>query len=64
LPPEVMAKLFSPVRSTKPGENRGLGLSIVQGLVKKLNGRIECRSSRMGASFEILLPLHRVKMAV
>ena len=64
LPPEVMAKLFSPVRSTKPGENRGLGLSIVQGLVKKLSGRIECRSSRMGASFEILLPLQRAKMAV
>lgn len=63
LPPEVMAKLFSPVRSTKAGENRGLGLSIVQGLVKKLNGRIECRSSRMGASFEILLPLHQVKMS-
>lgn len=64
LPPEVMANLFSPVRSSKPGENRGLGLSIVQGLVKKLNGRIECRSSRMGASFEILLPLRRIKMAV
>jgi len=64
LPPEVMAKLFSPVHSSKTGENRGLGLSIVYGLIKKLNGRIECRSSRMGASFEILLPLHRVKMPV
>ncbi len=64
LPADVLAKLFSPVHSNKPGENRGLGLSIVHGLVKKLNGRIDCRSSRMGASFEILLPLHRVKMPV
>lgn len=62
LPAEVMAKLFSPVHSTKSGENRGLGLSIVSGLVKKLGGRIECRSSRMGASFEILLPLLHVKV--
>lgn len=64
LPPEVMAKLFSPVQSSKPGDNRGLGLSIVQGLVKKLSGRIECRSSRMGTSFEILLPLHHAKVPV
>jgi len=64
LPPEVLSKLFSPVASTKPGDNRGLGLSIVYGLVKKLNGRIECRSSRMGASFEILLPLHQAKVPV
>lgn len=63
LPAEVLAKIFSPVQSSKPGDNRGLGLSIVHGLVKKLGGRIECRSSRMGASFEILLPLRRLKVA-
>ncbi len=57
LPTEVLANLFSPVRSTKAGENRGLGLSIVHSLVKKLNGRIDCKSSRMGTSFEILLPM-------
>jgi signal transduction histidine kinase len=57
LPQEMLSKLFSPVRSTKVGENRGLGLSIVHGLVKKLNGQIECRSSRMGTSFEIRLPV-------
>jgi signal transduction histidine kinase len=56
LAPEVMANLFSPVRSTKDGAHRGLGLSIVHGLVKKLNGQIACRSGRGGTAFEILLP--------
>ncbi|MGJ9420120.1 HDOD domain-containing protein [Massilia sp. CMS3.1] len=56
LSPEVMANLFSPVRSTKDGAHRGLGLSIVHGLVKKLNGQIACRSGRGGTAFEILLP--------
>jgi HD-like signal output (HDOD) protein/signal transduction histidine kinase len=56
LSPEVMANLFSKVRSTKDGAHRGLGLSIVHGLVKKLNGQIACRSGRGGTAFEILLP--------
>jgi signal transduction histidine kinase len=62
LPQEVLAKLFSPVRSTKAGENRGLGLSIVHGLVKKLSGQIECRSSRMGTSFELRLPVRQAQV--
>ncbi|WP_306394612.1 HDOD domain-containing protein [Telluria beijingensis] len=59
---EVLANLFSPVASGKDGHdagangNRGLGLSIVHGLVKKLGGHIACRSSGSGTSFEILLP--------
>jgi len=59
---EVLANLFSPVRSGKDGHdagangNRGLGLSIVHGLVKKLGGHIACRSGSSGTSFEILLP--------
>ena len=56
LAPDVMANLFSSVRSTKDGAHRGLGLSIVHGLVKKLNGQIACRSGRGGTAFEILLP--------
>ena len=56
LSPEVMANLFSKVRSTKDGAHRGIGLSIVHGLVKKLNGQIACRSGRGGTAFEILLP--------
>jgi HD-like signal output (HDOD) protein/signal transduction histidine kinase len=53
---EVLANLFSAVKSTKPGAHHGLGLSIVHSLVKKLHGDISCRSGRTGTSFEILLP--------
>jgi HD-like signal output (HDOD) protein/signal transduction histidine kinase len=58
IPADILANLFSPVRSSKGGENRGLGLSIVQGLVKKINGFISCRSGESGTTFEILLPAH------
>ncbi|MGZ8292130.1 MAG: HDOD domain-containing protein [Telluria sp.] len=54
--PEVLANLFSPVRSTKEGPHHGLGLSIVHSLVRKLNGMISCRSGSTGTTFEILLP--------
>lgn len=64
LPDEVRAKLFSPVRSTKAGDNRGLGLSIVHGLVQKLQGSITCKSSAMGTVFEILLPARHAKSLV
>lgn len=56
LSPDVMANLFSAVRSSKEGAHRGLGLSIVHGLVNKLGGQIACRSGRGGTAFEILLP--------
>jgi signal transduction histidine kinase len=53
---EVLANLFSAVRSTKDGAHHGLGLSIVHSLVKKLQGLITCRSGKTGTTFEILLP--------
>lgn len=53
---DVLANLFSPVRSDKEGKHHGLGLSIVHSLVKKLNGMITCRSGKTGTTFEILLP--------
>jgi signal transduction histidine kinase/HD-like signal output (HDOD) protein len=58
LPREVLANLFSAVKSTKEGAHHGLGLSIVHSLVRKLNGHIACRSGKTGTSFEILLPAH------
>jgi putative nucleotidyltransferase with HDIG domain len=57
IPAEVMARLFSPVQSTKAGVGRGLGLSIVHGLVQKVGGTISCRSSRRGTTFDVQLPL-------
>ncbi len=53
---DVLANLFSPVRSTKDGAHHGLGLSIVHSLVQKMDGLISCRSGRHGTTFEILLP--------
>jgi nitrogen-specific signal transduction histidine kinase len=58
IPADVLANLFSPVHSNKSGENRGLGLNIVQSLVKKLNGFIACHSGESGTTFEVLLPAH------
>jgi putative nucleotidyltransferase with HDIG domain len=57
IPPQIRSKLFSPVQSAKSGSNRGIGLSIVHGLVKKLGGNIECQSNAFGTNFEIELPV-------
>ena len=57
IPSDVMAHLFTPGRSSKSGANRGLGLIIVNELVKNINGLISCRSGEWGTTFEILLPL-------
>jgi putative nucleotidyltransferase with HDIG domain len=59
IPAEVLEKIFTPLMSTKGGEHQGLGLNIVHGLVKKSDGLISCRSSNMGAAFEILFPARR-----
>ncbi|GIZ52497.1 HDOD domain-containing protein [Noviherbaspirillum aridicola] len=57
IPPQVLERLFQPVETTKGSEHRGLGLSIVHGLIRKIGGQIYCQSSREGTSFELLLPL-------
>ena len=56
LPADVLAHLYTPVRSTKGGNHRGLGLSIVHGLVKKLGGHMVCHSGKNGTTFELLFP--------
>jgi len=55
--PQILAKVFTPVKSTKGGDHAGLGLSIVHGLVKGLGGEIMCRSNDGGTTFELLLPV-------
>ncbi|MFC6522027.1 HDOD domain-containing protein [Undibacterium arcticum] len=57
IPAEILANLFTPGRSTKDGDHRGLGLSIVHSLVRQIGGMIMCRSSKQGTTFEVLLPL-------
>ena len=57
--PPILARLFSPVRSTKGGTHQGLGLNIVHSLVKKHQGLITCRSGNQGTAFELLLPVRK-----
>lgn len=57
IPTEVMAKLFSPLQSSKGNGRRGLGLNIVHDLVKKMQGLITCKSTRQGTTFDIMLPV-------
>ena len=54
--PAVLPSLFSPVVSTKEGHS-GLGLVVVNTLVKEMGGSISCFSSPgAGTEFKILLP--------
>ena len=52
--------MFQPGVSTKRGDHAGLGLSIVQGLVREIRGNIEYQSSpELGTAFRIYLPKTR-----
>ncbi|MBN1956700.1 MAG: HDOD domain-containing protein [Desulfuromonadales bacterium] len=54
--PEILKDLFKPVESTKKGHS-GLGLSIVNTLVKEMSGSISCYSRQgEGTEFKILIP--------
>lgn len=54
--PEVLRQLFQPVQTTKGAGHAGLGLTIVNSLVKEMGGMISCRSEATGTRFQILLP--------
>ena len=56
--PDMMEHLFEPFYTTKPfGNGSGLGLSVVYGIVKRLEGWIIVNSSSgNGAEFRIYLP--------
>ncbi|MBW1696011.1 MAG: HDOD domain-containing protein [Deltaproteobacteria bacterium] len=54
---EIKSRLFEPYISTKSGEHRGLGLSIVHNIIKELNGTITCQSDKdIGTQFKVTLP--------
>ena len=54
----VMERIFDPYFTTNiPGEGTGLGLAVVQGIVKSYNGMITVNSeSDKGAAFDVYLP--------
>jgi len=59
---ENLAKLFEPFFTTKEvGEGTGLGLSVVQGIIKEHHGSIAVDSQlEQGTIFRILIPIHQV----
>jgi two-component system, sporulation sensor kinase E len=62
--PEELSQIFEPHHTTKP-EGSGLGLMIVQRIVRDHGGQIEVHSQpRMGTTFTIFLPRdeHRIRL--
>jgi signal transduction histidine kinase len=58
IPPEIKAHIFEPFFTTKGvGEGTGLGLDIVQRIVKKHRGSIQVRSKPGDTCFQVWLPL-------
>jgi len=65
IPPENIEKIFDPFFTTKaPGKGTGMGLSVVQSIVKKLQGGIEARSrTAEGTEFSVYFPLYETRGA-
>jgi signal transduction histidine kinase len=58
IPPEVLPKIFQPYFTTKgPRQGTGLGLNIVQRLIKEGNGALHCHTRvNEGTTFTVYLP--------
>jgi signal transduction histidine kinase len=55
--PEMLHRLFQPGASTKGGGHEGIGLAVSDSIMRRMGGRILCRSSvGRGTIFVVLLP--------
>jgi len=63
LQPETTERIFDPYFTTKPqGEGTGMGLSVAQGIISRLDGAICVDSTPgKGATFDVYLPALEVK---
>jgi signal transduction histidine kinase len=60
IPQEIRGKIFEPFFTTKPvGEGTGLGLDIVQRIVRTHQGSIQVKSEPGRTAFQVRLPLVR-----
>ena len=60
LPADVMSALFQPLDPNRRPGHSGVGLSIVAGLVERLDGSITCQSKPgLGTSYSLLFPKTR-----
>ena len=59
IPAANLNRIFDPFFTTKPvGKGTGLGLSICYGIIDKLNGKLECKSTvDVGTTFYVSIPL-------
>jgi predicted ATPase/signal transduction histidine kinase len=58
IPTDVLPRIFEPFFTTKPqGEGTGLGLDIVQKIIKKHDGKVEVESIPGCTSFTVFLPI-------
>jgi signal transduction histidine kinase len=65
IPADVKSRLFDPFFTTKPvGEGTGLGLSVVQGIVRDHGGfTLASNEPGEGARFDVHFPLVEQKQA-
>jgi signal transduction histidine kinase len=60
VPPELVSRIFEPFFTTKKqGQGTGLGLDVVQRIVRRHDGEIELQSQPGCTCFQVYLPIRR-----